>query len=296
MSNLMDRIAGAPITWGVDGSRGWGHLMDRDRVMSEMVEVGLSATELGPDGYLPRDPDELREYLARYDLHVVGGFVPAVLYRLDRIEAELAYVDRASRQLAGAGADVMVLGPASHLDGYDTSIDMDDVEWNTFLANLKRLQDVVQENGLTTGLHPHWGMAIERPDHIERLLDSCDVNLCLDTGHLFLGGADLVEVARSAAGRVVHVHLKDVDAGFAERVRVGETSFKQAVVNGLFRPLGQGDVDIAGLIRELESAGFDKWYVVEQDTSLTEEPAPGQGPKADAEISVRFLEKLGEKL
>ena len=296
MSDLLDRIAGAPITWGVDGSPGWGHLMDRDRVMSEMVDVGLSATELGPDGYLPRDPDELREYLERYDLHVVGGFVPALLYRPDRIEAELAYVDRASRQLAGAGADVMVLGPTSHLDGYDTSIDMDDVEWNTFLANLKRLQDVVQENGLTTGLHPHWGMAIERPDHIERLLDSCDVNLCLDTGHLFLGGADLVEVARSAAGRVVHVHLKDVDAGFAERVRVGETSFKQAVVNGLFRPLGQGDVDIAGLIRELESAGFDKWYVVEQDTSLTEEPAPGQGPKADAEISVRFLEKLGEKL
>lgn len=296
MSDLLDRIAGAPITWGVDGSPGWGHLMDRDRVMSEMVDVGLSATELGPDGYLPRDPDELREYLERYDLHVVGGFVPALLYRPDRIEAELAYVDRASRQLAGAGADVMVLGPASHLDGYDTSIDMDDVEWNTFLANLKRLQDIVQENGLTTGLHPHWGMAIERPDHIERLLDSCDVNLCLDTGHLFLGGADLVEVARSAAGRVVHVHLKDVDAGIAERVRAGETRFKQAVVDGLFRPLGRGDVDIAGLIRDLETAGFDKWYVIEQDTSLREEPAPGQGPKADAALSVRFLETLAEKL
>lgn len=296
MSDLLDRIAGAPITWGVDGSPGWGHLMDRDRVMSEMVDVGLSATELGPDGYLPRDPDELREYLERYDLHVVGGFVPALLYRPDRIEAELAYVDRASRQLAGAGADVMVLGPTSHLDGYDTSIDMDDVEWNTFLANLKRLQDIVQENGLTTGLHPHWGMAIERPDHIERLLDSCDVNLCLDTGHLFLGGADLVEVARSAAGRVVHVHLKDVDAGLAERVRAGETGFKQAVVDGLFRPLGRGDVDIAGLIRDLETAGFDKWYVIEQDTSLREEPAPGQGPKADAEVSMRFLETLAEKL
>lgn len=190
----------------------------------------------------------------------------------------------------------MVLGPASHLDGYDTSIDMDEVEWNTFLANLKRLQDVVQKNGLTTGLHPHWGMAIERPDHIERLLDSCDVNLCLDTGHLFLVGADLVEVAKSAAGRVVHVHLKDVDAGFAERVRAGETGFKQAVVDGLFRPLGRGDVDIAGLIRELEAAGFDKWYVIEQDTSLTGEPAPGQGPKADAALSVRFLETLAEKL
>ena len=51
MSDLLERVAGAPITWGVNGSPGWGHLMDRDRVMREMVESGLSATELGPDGY-----------------------------------------------------------------------------------------------------------------------------------------------------------------------------------------------------------------------------------------------------
>ena len=48
-SDLLERVAGAPITWGVDGSPGWGHLMDRDRVLSEMVEVGLRATELGPN-------------------------------------------------------------------------------------------------------------------------------------------------------------------------------------------------------------------------------------------------------
>ncbi|HDK45215.1 MAG TPA: inosose dehydratase, partial [Actinobacteria bacterium] len=133
MSNLLSRVAGAPITWGVDGSPGWGHMMDRDRVMSEMVEVGLSATELGPDGYLPRDPDEMAQYLKQYDLHVVGGFVVAVLYRPDLIDGVLAYVDRASRQLASTGSQVMVLGPASHLDGYDTSIDMTEDEWNTFL-------------------------------------------------------------------------------------------------------------------------------------------------------------------
>ncbi|MDX2379284.1 MAG: inosose dehydratase, partial [Acidimicrobiia bacterium] len=54
----MDRIAGGPITWGVDGSPGWGHLMEADRVMSEMRDSGLSATELGPNGFLPADPDE----------------------------------------------------------------------------------------------------------------------------------------------------------------------------------------------------------------------------------------------
>ena len=60
MSDLLERVAGAPITWGVDGSPGWGYLMGRDRVLREMVESGLSATELGPDGYLPTDPTELR--------------------------------------------------------------------------------------------------------------------------------------------------------------------------------------------------------------------------------------------
>lgn len=292
MSGLCDRIAGAPITWGVDGSPGWGYLMDRDRVMAEMQQVGLSATEIGPDGYLPRDPDELHEYVSRYGFAVVGGFVPAVLHIQDRFDLGLDYVDRASRQLVAAGAEVLVLGAASHLDGYDTSIDMDDAEWQTFLANLRRLQDLVAANGLRTGLHPHWGMAIERPTHVERLLAESDVDICLDTGHLYLGGADPVEIARLASGRVIHVHLKDVDNALAERVQRGATTFKQATLDGMFTPLGAGDVDIAGVIEVLEQGGFDGWYVLEQDVSLQAEPAPGAGPVADAEKSVRFLDSL----
>ena len=292
MSGLRDRVAGAPITWGVDGSPGWGYLMDRDRVMAEMKQVGLSATEIGPDGYLPQDPSELRQYVSQYDFTVVGGFVPAVLQRQDRFDAGLGYVERASRQLAAAGAEVLVLGPASHLDGYDTSIDMDDAEWQTFFANLRHLQGLVAANGLKTGLHPHWGMAIERLQHVERLLAESDVDICLDTGHLYLGGADPVKIARLASTRVVHVHLKDVDRALAERVRQGDITFKQATLDGMFTPLGDGDVDIAGVIEVLEEAGFDGWYVLEQDVSLKTEPEPGAGPVADAEKSVRFLESL----
>jgi len=292
MSDLGGRIAGAPITWGVDGSPGWGHLMDRDRVMTEMAQVGLSATEIGPDGYLPRDPDELRDYMAQYDMQVVGGFVPAVLHRQDRFDAGLEYVDRASRQLAATGSEVMVLGPSSHLDGYDTSIDLDDAEWQTLFANLRRLQDLVTANGLRTGLHPHWGMAIEQPQHVERLLASADVGICLDTGHLYLGGADPVEIARLASGRVIHVHLKDVDGALAEEVRSGRTTFKQATLDGMFTALGDGDVDIAAVIEVLEQSGYEGWYVLEQDVSLDRDPAPGEGPLADAEKSVRFLESL----
>ena len=77
MTTMMSRIAGAPITWGVDGSPGWGHLMGADRVLAEMAELGLNATELGPDGYLPTDPAELQQKLDHYGLELVGGFVPA---------------------------------------------------------------------------------------------------------------------------------------------------------------------------------------------------------------------------
>ena len=296
MSDLLERIAGAPITWGVDGSPGWGHLMDRDRVMGEMKKTGLSATELGPDGYLPTDPDELTDYLAQYELEVVGGFVPALLYRPDRIDAELEYVSRASAQLSRTGSRVLVLGASSHHDGYDVSIDMSDAEWDIFLTNLRRLQDIVGNEGLATALHPHWGMAIETGAHVERLLESCDVGLCLDTGHLYLAGTDPVEIAKLAAGRIHHVHLKDVDSDFAERVRSGTARFRQSVIDGMFTPLGEGGVDIAGVIQTLERAGYGGWYVIEQDKALDAEPLRGEGPRADAETSVAYLRSLATRL
>ncbi len=292
MSDLLARVAGAPITWGVDESPGWGYLMDRDQVLDEMSEAGLSATELGPDGFLPTDPGELREYVASRDMSVVGGFVPALLYRPDRIDSELEYVRRAASQLATTGSKVLVLGPSSHNPGYDIRFDMSDDEWPIFLANLRRLQGIVDDAGLQTALHPHWSMAIEDGRDVARLLEASDVGLCLDTGHLYLAGTDPVTVARMAPERVLHVHLKDVDATAAERVRSGAVPFRQAVIDGLFTPLGAGGVDIEGVIRTLEGQGFRGWYVLEQDVALPTEPAPGTGPKVDAVESVEFLRRL----
>jgi inosose dehydratase len=293
---LLERVAGAPITWGVDGSPGWGYLMDRDRVLNEMVSTGLRATELGPDGYLPSDPTVLRAYLAARNLQLVGGFVPAVLYRADRVEQDLEYVRRAARLLAAAGSAVIVLGPASHHPGYDVSVELTEAEWTVFLANLERVTRIAAENGLRTALHPHWGMAVENARHVDRVLDGSESGLCLDTGHLYLAGSDPVEVAKRAAGRVDHVHLKDVDRALAARVRSAEARFRQSVIDGMFVPLGAGDVDIAGVITALEADGYRGWYVLEQDVSLAGEPAPGAGPIVDAEASVAFLRDLAGRL
>lgn len=295
MSGLMERIAGGPITWGVTGDPEHSHQMDRERVLREMADVGLVATELGPDGFLPPDPVELRDYVSASGLRIAGGFVPAVLHRTDRFDAELGYFARAARQLAAVEGQVLVLGPDTHLDGLDWSIEMDESEWQAFLSNLRRMQDLADRHGLRTALHPHWGMAIQEAAHVDRLMAASDVGLCLDTGHLFLGGADPVEIARLAPERVVHVHLKDVDAALARRLRAGELTFDQGVRGGLFRPLGQGDVDIASMIELLESSGYVGWYVLEQDTALDAEPAPGAGPLVDVRVSVEFLRSLSSR-
>lgn len=65
---------------------------------------------------------------------------------------------------------------------------------------------------------PGWGYQIgaERllsREDVARVLDGSSVPLCLDTGHLFIGGSDPVELAREATARIAHTHLKDVDAG-----------------------------------------------------------------------------------
>jgi inosose dehydratase len=75
-----DRIAGAPISWGVCEVPGWGYQLSPDRVLTEMREVGLAATELGPDGFLPGEPDAMAKVLSDHHLLAVGGFTPTVLH------------------------------------------------------------------------------------------------------------------------------------------------------------------------------------------------------------------------
>src|SRR5207253_4027364 len=101
--------------------------------------------------------------------------------------------------------------------------------------------------GRLATLHPHVGTVVERPEEVSRVLDGSDVALCLDTGHLLIGGTDPLELARSAAGRIGHVHLKDADRALAAAVRHGERDYTAAVRAGMYRPLGSGDIDIAGI-------------------------------------------------
>ena len=78
MTALSDRIAGAPISWGVCEVPGWGWQADSETVLSQVRQVGLVATELGPAGFLPREPQAPAKATADQGLPPFGGHVPAV--------------------------------------------------------------------------------------------------------------------------------------------------------------------------------------------------------------------------
>lgn len=278
-------MAAAPISWGVCEVPGWGVQLDPAVVLGQMRDLGLHATEFGPVDFLPAQPAEREAMLATYGLRAVGGFLPVVLHDASQHPGDV--VDRFADDCVAAGGDVVVLAAASGASGYDLRTELDDAQWSVLLHHLDELTKRGSARGVVVALHPHVGTMVQTRSEVERVLTGCDVGLCLDTGHLVLGGTDPVALAAEWARRVLHVHLKDVDAAAADRVRSGASTFAEAVRGGLFQPLGKGDIDIASLVCLLESAGYEGWYVLEQDVML-QDSQPDQ-PLADAATSIDCL-------
>ncbi|RZQ60675.1 TIM barrel protein [Amycolatopsis suaedae] len=287
------RVAAAPISWGVCEVPGWGRVLDADTVLTEMADLGVRATELGPPGYLPRDPGELRALLDSRGLRLVGGFL-AVALHTDPAAAVAAAEDSAAL-FAACGADVLVLAAATGLDGYDERPALSAEQWQTLVATAGRIRDVAAAHGLRTVLHPHVGTHVETEAEVERFLADSDLPLCLDTGHLLIGGTDPVALARRYPDRIGHVHLKDVRAALAQRVRAGEIAYTKAVGEGIYPPLGDGDIDIEAMIRFVHEAGYDGWYVLEQDTALSEDSSTDL-PRKDTARSLAHLDRIVGRL
>ena len=288
MSAAAARIAAAPISWGVCEVPGWGWQMAPERVLDEMRALGLRATEAGPEGFLPSDPRAAVALLQRGGMALVGAFVPAPLH----LPGGLEPVRRAAALLAAAGAPMMVLSASTGEDGYDGAGELDDAGWAALLRGLDDARAVCALAGVRCALHPHVGTLVERAEQVERVLAGSTVDLCLDTGHLMVGGADPVAIARDAAHRIAHVHMKDVDPGLAARVAFDDLPYSDAVRAGIYRPLGDGGVDVGAIVALLERAGYDGWYVLEQDVMLDAEPPPGGGPLDGVRRSAERMREL----
>ncbi|AXG15114.1 TIM barrel protein [Intrasporangium calvum] len=283
---LAERIASAPISWGVSEVPGWGWQFDPHTVLAQMAEIGLAATELGPDGFLPDAPADRVRLLGAAGLEAAGQLVSVVLH--DATVDPLAALEPTMDALVATEATTLVVVAATGVAEDATRPDLDEAAWATLLRNLDRLEDAARSRGLVAAVHASADTVVQSLAELQRVIDGSRIGVCLDTGHLALVGDDPLSLALARPGRIVHVHLKDVRAAVAERVRSGELSLVEAVRAGLHPPLGQGDLDIAAIVSALEDAGYDGWYVLEQDVVLDEDPG-APGPARQVEQSLDHL-------
>ena len=289
---LVERLAGAPISWGVCEVPGWGLELPRRRVLAEMRELGLTATELGSDGYLPTDPAELKDLCGEFGIAMIGGFVPLVVHEPSQFDATIAAARRAAALMSSAGGTVFVTSAVTDWD-WGPRTALSSADWEFAARTLACVDDVVTEFGMTQAIHPHLRTVLETRADIEALLDVSEVGWTFDMGHMQIGGMDPMEFIKVAFDRIRHVHLKDVVMDRAAPVFAGEQSIMEGVQAGMFCNLGCGDVPIAEIVAELETRGYDQWYVVEQDTAITAgEPAAGRGPIQDVQASIAFIEAV----
>jgi inosose dehydratase len=291
------RIANAPVSWGILEVGDWGET-PWQQFLDQVASLDYEGTELGPPGYLPAQAARLAQELAKRSLALAGAFVPVRFTRWGPAELESAM--QTARLISAAGCTQILLSDAgesgrrSALDRRNPSSGLTEQEWATLAGAVREIAAACRPLGLRVSFHHHVGSFVETPEEVERLLALVDhesAGLCLDTGHLTWGGGDPVDVVRRHAGRISHLHLKDVQRERLQRAVRDGLDFASAVRSGIFVPLGQGGIDYPAVFAALAEAGYSGWIVAEQDRLGAMPPDLGT-PYEGARASRQFLRSL----
>ena len=292
-------IGNAPCSWGVefaDDARNptW------KRVLQECAEAGFKGIELGPVGFMPEDPAELRDGLAEHDLTLIGGVVFRAFHDPAQWSDVLDGTHRTCKALRAHGAEHLVLidsiseRRAPTAGRVDAAEQMDKDEWTAYRGRIAEAAKIgAQEYGLTVGIHAHAAGFMDFEPELERLLGEVDediLKICFDTGHHSYAGFDPVAFMEKWIDRISYMHFKDINPTVKADVIAKGTGFYEACGQGIFCNLGEGDVDFPRVRQILLENGFEGWCTVEQDCDPT---LPDTDSLRDAKINGDYLRSIG---
>jgi inosose dehydratase len=276
-------LAGAPVSWGVDFADDPANPPPRE-VLDGIAAAGLEWMELGPPGFLPASAD----VLADRGLRSVGTFVFEDLRDGERVAAA---THDALAALVAFGGRLLVLidrpsPPRAATAGRsDAAVRLDGAAWRAMIATIRQAAETAAAVAVRAVVHPHAGGHVEFADEIERLLADLpadEAGLCLDTGHALYAGMRPEDLVHDYRERLEHLHVKDVRAE-----RSGD--FWSAVASGVFRPAGDGLLDLDALARALTETAYDGFATIEQDRRPE---APGT-PLEDLRRTIGRLRAVG---
>ena len=291
------RIGNAPCSWGVEFAEDPRNPTWKE-VLKQCAEAGYKGIELGPVGFMPEDPEALRDGLAVHDLELVGGVVFRAFHDPDAWQDVLDGTVRTCKALEAHGAQHLVLidsisprrAPTAGRAG--EAEQMDSAEWHAYRDRIKEAAKIGVDHGLTVGIHAHAAGFMDFEPELDRLLNEIDesiLKICFDTGHHSYAGFDPVAFMKRHIDRISYMHFKDIDPRIKADVIEKRTGFYDACGQGIFCNLGQGDVDFPAVREVLLDAGFQGWCTVEQDCDPNLDP----DTLGDARANREYLQSIG---
>jgi inosose dehydratase len=240
--------------------------------VSEMALAGFQGCSIGHK--YPTDPAVLKPALDLRGLQVSEPWV-STYFTLPDMEQQTVdtFEDRLAFLSAVGGTDIVVaeFGGSSHLQPIALFANrpvFTDQQWDALASGLNRLGKLAAEAGMRLCYHHHMGTGVMTRADVDRLMASTDpglVHLLLDTGHLLFAGDDPLAAARAHAGRIKHVHLKDIRPDVLATVVQQNLSFQAAIEAGVFTVPGDGAIDFVPILQALADAGYEGWLVVEAE-------------------------------
>jgi inosose dehydratase len=266
-------IGTAPDSWGVwyaDDPRQttW------ERFLDEATSAGYTRIELGPYGFLPTDPHQLRDELAKRDLTLTAGTIFEHLHRPDSWESTWADVSASASLTAAMGAHHLVVIPAFWRDERTGEVleepSLTAEQWPRYAKQIDRLAKAVRDEfGLQIQFHPHADTHVDTHANVERFLAETDpdlVSICLDTGHISYCEGDNLKLIQDYPERIGYVHLKQVDPAIRDKVRAEGIGFGEAVRLGAMCEPPNGVPEMAPVLEALAALDHVELFaIVEQD-------------------------------
>lgn len=286
------RIGINPLTWSNDDLPALGRDIPLETCLREAAGCGYAGVELGHK--FPRKPGVLGPLLERHGLALVSGWYSLRLLERDA-DAEFEAMRPHFELLSSLGSKVMVCCEVSgcvhgDIDARLTARpQLSPAAFDGFAKRLSALARRMEDNGMRLAYHHHMGTVIQTETEVDALMDACTpaVELLLDTGHLAFAGGDPLRAAGRYASRIAHVHCKDIRPDVLERVLNADTSFLEAVLQGVFTVPGDGCIDYDAVFEPLRAAGYEGWLVIEAE----QDPAIAD-PVSYATLGYRTLANL----
>ncbi len=202
-------------------------------------------------------------------------------------KAVVAKAREAMTFLQGFGAKHLVVFPPGRMKpGSDV-----EAGFRSMCEGFNRIGEAANEMGFQAGVHNHLDEMVQGPEEVDKCMAMTDpklFNFSPDTGHLHLGGCDVVQMYQKHKRRLIFMDYKDarwttptadlvLPNGKVHKKDSSEAKFFESIYD-----LGDGDINFPACHRILKEIQYKGWNCVDLDFTRN-------GPRASYERSGKYI-------